>query len=330
MIFLTAGHLPVAMKWYWALFGLASAALAQPRPGFSVDVNLVQVPCVVRDAKGGPAAGLRREDFTVFEDGRRRDIKYLWQEADLPLTLGLVVDVSGTQVRFIQEHQQAVLQFLKQVLSERDRAFLVAVEIQQRLVTDLTNSIERLREGTGALSSGKAEILGEPCSSSVHRILFMPVMLPCTSPIWNGVFFAARLKLRSQPGRKAIVLLTDGWDMGSNHGISDAIEACQSADTIVYSIRYSAFLPNTALPARQARRAKRDLERLSKETGGRIYDGELENVSTIFKSIETELRMQYVIGYTHPEAPKRGYHSVKVTVNRPGFVVRARKRYYAE
>ena len=323
------------MRWFWAV--LAFPALAQRAPTFAVDVNLVRVPCVVTDDSGVPVTDLRRENFAVFEDGALREIKYLWQETDLPLTVGLVVDISGSVAKYVEEHRQIVLQFLGQTLSKHDRAFLVSVGIQQRLVVDVTNSTESLRAGVEAITSQEAEILGDPCSKGKRfRLLFRSVVLPCTSPIWNGVFFAARLKLNPQPGRKAMLLLTDGWDMGSDHGLTDAIEACQSADTMVYSIRFFDLGPEW-LSARAKRNlerhlmnAKRDLGQLSSETGGRVYDGESANMRAIFKSIEADLRSQYVIGYTQPRAPKQGYHRIKVRVNRPGLVVRTRNGYFAK
>src|SRR5712692_7835922 len=129
-----------------------------------VDVSLVRVPCVVTDANGAPVRGLRREDFIVLEDGISQEVKYLWQELDLPLTVGLVADVSRSERRFISRHRETVVQFLARVLSPSDRAFLVSVAIKERLVTDLTNSVEELRAGAQGLGRQKAEVLGDPCS----------------------------------------------------------------------------------------------------------------------------------------------------------------------
>jgi VWFA-related protein len=306
------------------------------------------VPCVVSDAKGAPVTGLTPDDFAVSDDGAPRAIKYLWRETDLPLTVALVVDVSGTQVAFWETHREALQRFAEKLLSRRDRALLVAVSIQQRLVTDLTDSTEELRAGTELLISDRHEILGEPCPSRLVRIRSRSSVLACSSPIWNGVFFAANLKLRLQPGRKAMLLLTDGLDGGSQHGLDDAIRSCQNADTTLYSIQYFDFfkklppgLPEEGVRVlrsegmrrqleHDARKCRRNLERLSTETGGRFYDGEAANVDDIFSSIEADLRSQYVIGYTQPKTPKRGYHRIKVRVNRPGLVVRARDGYHVQ
>ena len=276
--------------------------------------------------------GLRREDFVVREDGVPHEVKYLWQESDLPLTVVLLADVSGSEYQFIEQHRQTVLQFLSQVLSPGDRAALVSVERQQRLVTDLTNSMETLRTGVEVLGQESAAILGDPCAGKRERLLlFTTIFKPCGgTALWNGVYFAAKFKLRPSSGRKAILLLTDGWDTGSDHGLVDAIESAQSADAMVYSIRYTDRNLNAAFP-NELRKAKRNLERIAWETGGLAFEGEAEKVPGIFKSIETALRNEYVIGYpVTPASHEHRYHKLTVTVTRPGLTVRARNGYYAQ
>ncbi len=320
--------MPASMQWHWAVLAFAIPLLAQLQPGFRVDVDLVRVPCVVTDKRGATVTDLRREDFIIREDGIPREVKYLWREADLPLTIGLVADVSGSQYRLIQQHRQIVLQFLSQILSPNDRAFLVSVEKQQRLVTDLTNSSESLSAGVEDLGRLDAGILGDPCKGVRRRFLLTTILMPCGgTTLWNGVFFAARLKLRPQSGRKAMLLLTDGWDTGSEHSLVDAIEASQGADAMVYSIRYDdPALRSVA--ARQLAKGKRDLDRITRETGGLAFEGQPNNARQIFDSIETALRSQYVLAYT-PNASKhrKGHHRTEVTLMRPGLTVRARAGY---
>jgi Ca-activated chloride channel family protein len=346
---------------------LLSASFFAQGPDMRVDVNLVRIPCVVRDSNGAPVRGLRREDFTVLEDGVPREVKYLWQELDLPLTVGLIADISGSEYRFIDQHRETVVQFLARVLSPKDRAFIVSVETQQRLVTDLTGSIETLRSGAEGLGKRESKLLGEPCTGEAlppkQLALFKKYgkygMPPCGgTALWNGVFFSARLKLRPLPGRKAMLLLTDGWDTGSDHGLVDAIEAGQGADTMVYSVRYLdprvldlkptpkkywiwnpigvAMVPLTDRAIRrkwqqEIARAKPALERISLETGGLTFDGSTDKLTDIFDRIEADLRNQYVLGYTAPATSAgRRYRKIEVKVTRPGLTVRARQGYYLE
>jgi hypothetical protein len=162
------------MKQHSLALALAIPLLAQLQPDFHVQVNLVRVPCVVTDATGAPVRSLRRKDFVVMDDGVPHEVQYLWQEADLPLTVGLVADVSGSEYGFLAQHRQTVVRFLSQSLSPNDRAFLVSVEKQQRLVIDLTNSIEKLQAGVEGLGQQQAEILGDPCVITTY-VLDQPV-----------------------------------------------------------------------------------------------------------------------------------------------------------
>src|ERR1700733_8944492 len=125
-----------------SLLVLISAILlnAQQSPDIRVDVDLVTVSCSVTDRGGAPIKGLRREDFELRDNGQPREIGNFWQESDLPLTIAFVADVSGSQAGFIKSHREAVAQFFKQVMSPGDRAMLVEVAGQSRLLSDLTDS----------------------------------------------------------------------------------------------------------------------------------------------------------------------------------------------
>jgi Ca-activated chloride channel family protein len=141
----------ITMKRHLVVLACTIPLLAQPPPDFRVDVNLVRVPCVVMQANGAPVQGLRRDEFIVEEDGVPQEVKYLWQELDLPLTVVLVADAGCSQFRFWRQQGQITMQFLERVLSGRDRAALVSATNQARLVTDLTDSLEALRAGTARL-----------------------------------------------------------------------------------------------------------------------------------------------------------------------------------
>lgn len=315
------------MKRHWVALTFAVPLLAQPPTVFREDVNLVRVPCTVRDSNGAAAHDLRSDEFVVLDDGVPQQVKYIWQESDLPLTVGLIADCSCSQSSFLSQQRQTLMQFVSRILSPQDRAFLVSVAEQQKLVTDLTSSVESLRAGTEGLGIEEAAVLGEPCSGE-NPTVWSRHSPPCGGKtLWNGVFFAAKLKLRPQAGRKAMLLLTDGWDTGSDRGVTDAIEACQGADTVVFSIRYNPY--KFSLPA--LTRGQHDLQRIARETGGLAFEGESDKLPAIFDRIEADLRSQYVLGYTPSAAQNPGsYHKIKVKVTRPGLAVRARQGYYAQ
>ncbi len=300
-------------------FGLS--CIGWPQTNIRVDVDIVRVPCVVRDRTGAPVQGLGRDEFAVLEDGVPQRIEYLWRESDLPLRIGLVVDVSGSQMSFISEHRSTIMEFLSHVLSPGDSAFLLEVADQQRLVTDWTESLDRLRRGVESLGQMGGEILGAPCAGIRYK------WRSCLGTVlWNGVYYSATLKMGPTPGRKALLLLTDGIDTGSDHSLAEAIEASQRADVTVYSVRYfDRFVAHWT----QSRPARRKLERLSSMTGGVAFNGHLDSLSTIFEHIETDLRTQYVLGYrSAPASRVPRYRRIQVKVRRPGLTVRARKGYF--
>ena len=309
-----------------------TAASSQSTPDIRVDVNLVTVAASVTDRNGAPAQGLHREDFALLDNGEPREIKYLWQEIDLPLTVGLIADVSGSQSGLVAKHRQTVKQFLKQVIGPRDRAFIVTVARDVKLVTDLTNSIDDLSEGVEHIQQGQryGTQLGEPCRGPDAPPRGRRRLFGCGgTALWNGVYAAARLKMKGVSGRKALIVLSDGLDTGSTHSLTDAIEAAQGADTLVYTIREISLAMEIMVPA-FAVKAHQDhsLQRLSEETGGRAFPGPRGSPAALFSQIETELRSLYVLGFTPPESAHDGKtRSLLVKTAPAGFIVRARKAY---
>ena len=345
------------MKSHWFILALAVPLLAQPQATFSVDVNLVRVPCIVTRANGTPVQNLSKEDFIVLEDGKRQEIKYLWQELDLPLTVVVVADVScahfsGSNLQPRQDqYTRDILQVLRRVFSANDRMAIIGVSEQARLVTDLTGSLDELLSGAALVRRVEHPTLGDPCTGRNPAIDREPGA-PCGfSVLWDGVFSSARLKLRPQNGRKAMLLLTGGLDTGSDHGLKDAIAECQSAGAMVYSIRdadHYSWVPEaapepgsvTAIPAGvQAYqplaynylRAKSDLDRISRETGGVAFDRKNTPLGEVLDRIQADLRSQYVLGFVPSSVHNpRGFHKLQVKVTAPGLKVRAQDRYYVQ
>jgi VWFA-related protein len=304
------------------IFGACIALNAQ-RADIRVEVGLVTSPCSVTDRGGAPAKNLHREDFTLRDNGRLQNIDHLWQEADLPLTIGLIVDVSGSQASFIERHRLNVAQFLAQVVSEKDRAFLVTVGPEVKLVTDLTASADALQRGVDHIDGGQAfgEQLGDPCGHACGG-----------TALWNAVYAAARQKLRWIRGRKALIVLSDGLDTGSPHSLSDAIESAQEAETVVYAIKFVDAImipPGSKLVRRMA--GNRGLERLTDETGGYTFPNPEGRMAAVFAKIEDDLRNLYVIGFTPPESSRDGrFHKLEVKMVRKDLIVRSRAGYYAQ
>jgi VWFA-related protein len=308
----------------WAL-PLISAALlgAQPTPDIRVDVDLVTVSCSVTD-HGVPVKGLKREDFSLRDNGQPRDIQNFWQESDLPLTIAFVADVSGSQAGFIKNHREAVAQFFQQVMSQADRAMVVEVSQQSRLLSDLTSSPDALSaavERIGTREGKQSPLLGPPC-----RNTSFPHSCGGTA-LWHGVYNAAQ-QLKPVAGRKAIIILSDGMDTGSDISLTTLIEMAQSAGLVVYSIKYANPMRFISLAATIAQAVSHGLERLSRETGGLNFANPGRHLSDVFSQIESDLRNLYILGFTPPSDAAGAFHKLDVMTIRTGVTVRARSGYW--
>src|SRR4051812_39820610 len=149
----------------------AAVAVAQDLPTIKVDVDIVNVLASVRDKHGALVPNLQKADFTVLEDGKPQDIKYFVKETDVPLTIGLLVDVSGSQRNVLEVERRAAAEFFGQVLRKKDMAFLISFGTETELMQDYTNSTRLLQaalnqlqvqSGVGGLHPGPVPTSGAP------------------------------------------------------------------------------------------------------------------------------------------------------------------------
>lgn len=309
------------------MISFCAAILAgQQTPDIRVDVDLVTVACAVDTRDGTPARGLRAEDFRLLDNGQPRDIRSFWQESDLPLTVALVADVSGSQEGYIRSHRDAIAQFLKQVIGPRDRAMVVEVEQNAWLISGLTSSVGDLSvavERIGAPGRKQSPMLGPAC-----RNTSFPHTCGGTA-LWHGLYYTAR-ELKTVPGRKAIIVLSDGLDTGSDISLTDAIDMTQSAGTMVYSIKYASPMRFLSIGGAIAQAVSHGLERLSRETGGLIFPNPGRRTAEVFSRIESDLRNMYVLSFNPPANARDGsFHKLEVTTSRQDLVVRSRAGYWA-
>jgi VWFA-related protein len=310
---------------------LISAALlaiqlpAQQQPDIRVDVDLVTVSCSVADHVGLPARDLKAEDFELRDNGQLREIRNFWHESDLPLTIALVADVSGSQATFVKSHREAIAQFLKQVIGPRDRAMVVQVASESWLLSDLTGAGDELDAAVqkiGSREGKQAPLLGPHCRNT-------GVLKSCGgTALWHGLYYAAQ-ELKPVGGRKAIVVLSDGMDTGSDISLTNVVEMAQSADVVVYSIKYANPMRFISITATIAQAASRGLERLSRETGGLTFPNPGRKTSEVFSRIESDLRNMYVLGFTPGDARDGTFHKLEVKTPHRDLVVRARTGYWA-
>src|ERR1039457_1548582 len=275
------------------VFTLASALFAQTPPqqakpvdelaSIKVDVDVVSVLASVRDKKGALVPNLAKEDFTILEDGKAQLIKYFTRETDLPLTIGLLIDVSGSQRNLIQMERSPASQFFAQVLKKKAEAFLISFGEEAELLQDypgsarlLTNAMNDLRvsSGVGGLGPGPVPTAGGPRGTVLY----------------DAVYLAAHDQLQKQVGRKVIVVITDGVDEGSRLKIEDAVEAAQKADAVIYSIDYSdpgAYGGYGMVFGGGG--GEGYLRKMSDETGGHVFKVDRRHpLDEIFKQLQEE------------------------------------------
>ena len=295
-------------------------ASEEPPPVIQVDVDIVNVMFSVRDKKNALVGNLDKDDFTVKEDGKEQTIKYFARESDLPLTLGVLVDVSKSQENLIEIEKRAADQFFQQVLRQKDMAFLISFGAETELLQDLTNSPKLLRRGLDELrlNAGAGGIHPGPVPTSSK---------PRGTLLHEAVYLASNEKLRREVGRKAIIVITDGVDQGSRVSLNEAIEAAHKADAIIYSIYYvdpgfyGGFFGGDGA-----------LKKMSEETGGRVFEVSRKNtLPDIFRQIQEEMRSQYAIGYSSTN-PNRdgGFRKIEIRTQNRDLKVQARKGYYAQ
>jgi VWFA-related protein len=288
-----------------------------------VDVDLVNVLCTVRGKNHALIGGLEKGDFHLFEDGKEQTIKYFTRETDLPLTIGLLVDVSGSQERLIDTERRAASQFFRSVLRPKDLAFLISFGKDSELLQDSTSSPKLLEDGLRELR------LNVPVGG-LHPGPVPTQQNQAGTVLWDAVYLAANERLKNEAGRKVIVVITDGVDTGSRETREQAIREAQLADTVVYSIYYTdpgAYGGGLVFGGG----GEGDLKKLSEETGGRVLKVDRKNsLEDIFKEIQEEMRSQYAIAYTPTNPQKDGtYRKLEFKMANKDQKVQARKGYYA-
>jgi VWFA-related protein len=322
---------------------------------FSTDVKVVSIFASVRDKKSQLVKDLTQDDFTIDEDGRPQTIRYFSKESDLPLTLGLLIDTSGSMRRLIETERSASYKFLDQVLREdKDVAFVIHFDYEVELLQDVTSSRKLLQTALSQLAEGANPQMqrrdpNNPNPNGGYGGGGYGRRGGGGTALYDSILLASNEVMKKQTGRKAIILLTDGEDNGSKTTMTDAISAAQRADTMVYAIRFSDEQANQnpfgrfggpgmgrrggggRQPVQSHEDGKKVLERIAKETGGGYFEGgKKQSLDEIYREIQDELRGQYSLGYTPDKNTGPGYRTVRVLTKNKNLVVQARDGYYAE
>jgi VWFA-related protein len=214
----------------------AAQSQATPTTTLSVDVKVVNLPVTVRDKHGKIVTNLSKDEFSLEEDGKPQTIRYFNQENNLPLTVGLLVDTSMSERDNLDKERAASRTFLDQMITRpTDRAFVIHFDRQVELLQDLTADHGKLERAVGEIDSTSA-VQSTPTSDQgsggSHARRGAGTLL------YDAIFLACDEVMKKQTGRKAIVVLTDGEDRGSQETLNSAIESAQRSETVVYTIYY--------------------------------------------------------------------------------------------
>jgi VWFA-related protein len=335
---------------------------AGEQPVIRVDVNLVNLFCTVRKHKGDLVTNLTQDDFRVFEDGQEQTVTAFSRETDLPVMLGMLVDISGSQRNLIGTERDAASAFFSNVMRKQDEAFLITFGHDTDLLQDYTSSVPKLQSALNNLQGDVARVAGtgqrpggggpggggganggpwgglggggrhggyggggnrRPQQHGNGKGTLM----------FDAIYLASHDELAAKQGRKAMILITDGEDRGSYYGRAQAIEQSQRADSIIYSIYYVDHNAYRGLGGgHDEGNGLSDLEGLSRETGGRVFKVSKDlPLSKVFNDIQQQMRSQYSLAYksSQPASPGQ-FRRVEIRTRSSDFEVQARNGYYAK
>jgi VWFA-related protein len=297
---------------YWLASGIHAAAAvlflsatcpgqtAQPSNATASSKNLVNVFFTVDDGHGTPVSDLSKDSFQVREDGRPQTIRYFQAGSDLPLTLGILLDSSGTMQYALPAEKAAAEDFLRQVVRPKDLAFAISFDVTVDLLQDLTSDVHLLRTGMDA-AKVNVGLRGTRSGGALS----------------DAVYLAADEILSKQVGRKALVIFTSGWDQGSKVKLKDAIQSAQRADAVCYVVLFSRSIFGQSV------------NDLAEQTGGRVFTVRSEDkLAEALSQISRDLHNQYGVGYIPDDAGSgAGFHTIEITATQ-GYKVRSRKGLY--
>jgi VWFA-related protein len=310
--------------------GSPNGQVSEPEPEIvdgdevvKVETNLVNIPVSVFDRNGLYIPGLYKQDFKIFEDGREQEIAY-FGTTDKPFTVILLIDTSPSTAYKIEEIQAAARAFVDQ-LKPQDSVMVIEFDANVHVLTESTNDREKIYKAIKRADFGGGTAL------------------------YDAVDFSLRKRLSKVDGRKAIVLFTDGVDTESYKANYDStLDRAEESDSLIFPIYYNTFFANRGISsgglpfpgqgpvyargttAREYALGRKYLDELSTVTGGRVFRPEATpgGLTAAFEGIAEELRRQYNIGYVPDTEGKAGQRKqIKVRVNRPNLVIRARDSY---
>jgi VWFA-related protein len=281
--------------------------------------QLVSLFATVRDKHNRLISDLTQNDFRILENGQEQKITFFERQSQLPLTLGLLIDTSGSESRTLGAEQEVASRFMHQVLRKGDLAMVMSFDIDVDLLSDFTEDPDQLERAI------RRTVINAPQSPPMVQGP-IPQSSPKGTTLYDAIYLACGEKLVGETGRKALVILTDAVDVGSRMRLADGIEAAQRADTVIHVI----YIADPAYYAVQGS-GESVAKKMAEETGGRVIAANNpKKLEEAFNEVAQELRSQYRLGYVPSNSARDGsFRKIKVETTPAGLRVLTRKGYYA-
>lgn len=300
-----------------ALCGAGLSRGQQTTPTFSTDVKVVNILATVRNKSGALMGKLTQDDFVLAEDKRPQAIRYFAAETNLPLTLGLMIDTSGSQVKVLDAERGASLRFLDNVFRDRqDHVFIMQFDTSVQVKQALTTSIRQLDDAMAYVDS--------------ETMRQVRIQGGGSTLLYDAVIRACNEIMKKQTGRKGLIVLSDGVDFGSEGTLQESVDAALRADTLIYSILYSD--PGAYGILGGDHDGRRVLQTMSEDSGGDFFEVSKKlPVEQVFAILEEELRNQYSLGFVSDKPVEISeFRAIQLTAKQKGLTVQARRRYWAQ
>lgn len=285
---------------------LTNAAAAQDPDEdapIKVDTLLMTVPLTVSDGRGRTAAGLKKENFSIFQNGDEQEIELFLNE-EAPMNVAVLLDTSYSAREVLGDIQKAARDFVK-ILRPEDRALIVGFDSRTTFLSELTSDRKAL---TGAINRARVSAANG-------------------SDLPDAVIGVVDRHFAAVKGRKAIVVLTDGLVSGRVYSAQQTLDALQKADVVLYPIIFTKNAARSANPRARQSSPFGILKILTEETAGRFYEKEAAKLKEAFQSIAEDLKNQYLLGF-YPDggATGKSIGHIRVAVDRKNLIVRAKKK----
>jgi VWFA-related protein len=291
-----------------------TATPEQDQTGGTVNVRIVRLPITVLDKKDQPVGGLTASDFVVYEDKQAQRIESFTDEkAGAPVHVAVLMDISGSTSGKLGFEKEAAKDFLYTVVRARkDKGAFATFDEDVNLLQDFTDKLDLLDTAVDSVK--------KPGTNTA---------------LWDAVWQMCNEKMRAAPGRRVVVVITDGDDTASRAHLKDTIEIAQATETVVFAISTKAGLSGVVPGVEMATpkdAGDRELDRLCAETGGKaFFIGDRKGLENAFNRVAKELRSQYVVTYRPARAFDGTYRRIEVKLAdaHDGLKVRTRKGYTA-